>query len=71
MPHLPGRLAPRRNRGHGEFLFEFEDAQGGFLAAASFGLGELELENFDVGGGTLVHSLVEVGLAASLDKRNW
>ena len=56
--------------GHGEFLFEFEDARGGFLAAASLGLGELELENFDVGGGTLVHALVEVGQAASLDKRN-
>ena len=56
--------------GHGEFLFEFEDARGGFLAAASLGLGELELENFARGGGTLVHALVEVGLAASLDKRN-
>ena len=56
--------------GPGEFLFEVEDARGGFVAAASFGLGELALENGDVGGRTLVHALVKVGLAASLDKRN-
>ena len=56
--------------GHGEFLFEFEDSRGGFLEAGSLGLGELELENLDMLSRTMVQALVEVGQAASLDKRN-